>query len=160
MDKLATKIKLVCQHCGVNYFVVPSRKNKSKFCSRDCQLRGQPWTEERKRKIGLATSGPRLAIRGEKNYNWGGGSWNYIKTIVRIRDNDTCQCAGVCKWHLGQKCGFRDSYIMHVDHIKPKKLFPELTLAESNLITVCPNCHQLKTNLERRSRVFNLKRKK
>ncbi len=153
------RIKLVCQKCNGDYFVVPCRVNKSKFCSRVCQVSGQVWTDERKRKIGLATGKPRPSIKGEKNYNWKGGSWNVIKTIIRVRDNDVCQCTGACSWHISQKCGFKDSYIMHVDHIKPKRLFPELSLAEDNLITVCPNCHQYKTNLERRSKIFNLKRK-
>ena len=147
-------VERTCQKCSKTYFVTPSRIYKSKFCSRDCQLRGQIWTEERKRKIGLATGKPRPSIQREKNYNWKGGAWTYIKTVVRIRDNDTCQCTGACNWHLGQKCGFKDSYIMHVDHIQPKKLYPELVAVESNLITVCPNCHQFKTNTERRNKIF------
>lgn len=149
-----SRVELQCQYCKKGYSVVPSRQGKSKFCSRDCQLRGQPWTDDRKRKIGLATSGPRLATRGQRNYNWLGGGWTYIKTIVRVRDNDVCQCTGICQWHLGEKCGFKDSYIMHVDHIQPKKLFPELALVMSNLVTVCPNCHQHKTNMERRNKIF------
>ena len=146
-----------CQLCKSLYKVTPSRINKSKFCSRGCQLRGQVWTQERKDKIGRATSGKRPASSGENNYNWGGGSWNYVKTLVRLRDNDICQCTGVCKWHLGEKCGFKDSYIMHVDHIQPKKLFPTLKLSMDNLIVVCPNCHQMKTNTERRNKIFKKK---
>lgn len=149
-----TRINLKCQHCEKEYGVVPCRVGKSKFCSRDCQLRGQLWTQERRDKIGRATSGKRLAITGEKHYYWKGGSWNYVKTLVRLRDQDICQCTGACGWHLGKKCEFSDSYIMHVDHIKPKKLFPDLRLDMDNLLTVCPNCHQFKTNLERRNKVF------
>lgn len=147
-------INLICQKCGNSYSVVPCRANKSKFCSRDCQLKGQIWTQERKDKIGIATSGERPSIKGENHYLWSGGSWNYIKTLVRLRDNDVCQCTGSCKWHIAEKCGFKDSYIMHVDHIKPKRLFPELKLSMDNLIVVCPNCHQMKTNTERRNKIF------
>lgn len=148
------RVNLTCGTCKVQYKVVPSRSSKSKFCSRICQVKGQVWTQERKDKIGKATSGPRLAIRAEKNYNWSGGGWTYIKTVVRVRDNDVCQCAGVCSWHFGQVCGFTDSYIMHVDHIKPKKLYPALSVSPENLITICPNCHQRKTNEERRNKIF------
>jgi hypothetical protein len=148
------RISLICQKCNNTYLVVPSRVKKSKFCSRDCQLKGQVWTQERRDKIGMATGKPRPKIRGENHYYWKGGSWNYIKTIVRLRDNDICQCTGICQWHLSEKCGFKDSYIMHVDHIKPKKLYPELSLSIDNLITICPNCHQFKTNTERRNKIF------
>jgi hypothetical protein len=147
-------VSLNCQKCGNSYSVVPCRVKKSKFCSRICQVSGQVWTQERKDKIGKATSGSRPSIKGENHYFWKGGSWNYIKTLVRLRDNDVCQCTGICQWHLGEKCGFKDSYIMHVDHIKPKKLFPDLKLSMDNLIVVCPNCHQMKTNTERRNKIF------
>lgn len=152
-------VELRCNFCGTPYKVVPCRLHKSKFCSRTCQVKGQVWTQERKEKIGKATRKPRPSIAGAKNYNWKGGSWNFIKTLVRVRDNDICQCTGACNWHLGQKCGFKDSYIMHVDHIKPKTLYPELKFIESNLITVCPNCHQFKTNTERRNKIFKFNKK-
>lgn len=152
--KTKTRVQLKCQHCEKTYGVSPCRVGKSKFCSRVCQVSGQVWTQERKDKIGKATSGPRHTTRGHLNYNWKGGSWNSIKTMVRVRDNDVCQCEGTCAWHLGEKCGFSESYIMHVDHIKPKRLYPELKLDMSNLLTVCPNCHQFKTNFERRSKIF------
>lgn len=149
------RITLKCRYCQKDYDVVPSRSSKSKFCSRDCQLRGQEWTEERKRKIGLGNSKPKPdSARGSNHYYWKGGSWNYIKTLVRLRDKDVCQCTGACQSHLSEKCGFSDSYIMHVDHIKPKKLYPELALSLDNLMTVCPNCHQFKTNMERRNKIF------
>lgn len=145
---------LVCGTCNKDYKVVPCRVGKSKFCSRDCQLKGQVWTQERKDKIGQATSKPRPSIAGENHYYWKGGSWNYVKTLVRLRDKDVCQCTGACQWHFGSKCGFSDSYIMHVDHIQPKRLVLELALDPKNLLTVCPNCHQFKTNTERRNKIF------
>ena len=151
---ITTRIQMTCQTCDNQYGVVPCRAAKSKFCSRECQLKGQSWTQERKDKIGKSNAKPKPSIAGPNHYYWKGGSWNFVKTLARVRDNDTCQCTGACSWHLTKKCGFKDSYIMHVDHIKPKKLFPELALDVNNLLTVCPNCHQHKTNTERRNKIF------
>ena len=151
-----------CQLCHSLYFVSPCRTLTAKFCSRNCQLKGQGFTEGRKRKIGNANRGQkRPSVTGIKNHNWAGGDWKYWNRNARQRDLDTCQCISECKSHIGKKCGFSDSYIMHVDHIKPKRLFPELALKLENLLTLCPNCHQHKTNKERRLKLFkNVGRKK
>lgn len=42
--------------------------------------------------------------------------------------------------YLCQMCG--KSGQMEVHHIKPKRLFPELTLDHANGITLCKKCHQ------------------
>lgn len=77
------------------------------------------------------------AHKGERAWSWAGGKWPYKKRQVKTRDNYTCQI-----------CGLRDPEIMEVDHIKPKKRFPELALELENLVTLCPNCHRRKTNRE------------
>lgn len=149
----ALQFPLKCHTCKDIYKVLPCRLWRSKYCSKSCAGKGSPWTDERKAKIGNATRGPRHATRAEKNYNWKGGSQNSVSRIVRERDSDKCQCVGTCSWHSGM-CGFSDSFVMHVDHIQPKRLFPELRFALENLVTLCPNCHQMKTNTERRNKIF------
>jgi|SRR3990167_6301904 len=96
--------------------------------------RKHPWTSERNR-----IDNP--SKRGENHYYWKGGKWKYIKRLVLIRDNFTCQI-----------CGMREDEIMVVDHIKPKSVFPELELESSNLIVLCPNCHARKTIREKKQK--------
>lgn len=142
-----------CIICGEVYSVFPCRADRTKCCSKSCLAKTWVRTAETRRKIGNATRGKRAAITGEKHYYWKGGTANYCRRLVRERDFDTCQCVSDCRFHVG-KCGFSDSSIMHVDHIKPKKLFPELATSIENLLTLCPNCHQHKTNRERRDKIF------
>ena len=51
------------------------------------------------------------------------------REAVFIRDEYTCQM-----------CGRKGALEAH--HIRTKKLFPELTLDETNGITLCKHCHQ------------------
>ena len=153
------KIPKICLICQTQYFVWPCRSERTKCCSKACLAKTWIRTDETRHKIGDATRGKREATTGSKNYNWNGGGWAFWKRVARERDMDICQCIETCSFHIG-RCGFSDSAIMHVDHIKPKKLFPELTLKLDNLITLCPNCHQCKTNRERREKIFKVGRKK
>lgn len=70
-----------------------------------------------------------------KHPNWKGGtSINYYKKIILKRDNYTCQV-----------CGLYDSEIMAVDHIKNKRMYPDLSSNLDNMQALCPNCHTRKT---------------
>lgn len=81
------------------------------------------------------------AHKGEKNYNWKGGTekinkvirksleYRLWRTAVFERDNYTCI------W-----CGFK-GYV-EADHIKPFALFPELRFAIDNGRTLCKDCHK------------------
>lgn len=46
------------------------------------------------------------------------------------------------------KCGTtpRNPTLTHVDHIKPRKLFPELALVFDNLQILCARCNKAKAN--------------
>ncbi len=51
----------------------------------------------------------------------------------------------------GEKCGAcnrtrSDGVILHVDHIKPISIYPELALTESNLQVLCADCNLGKSN--------------
>ncbi len=56
-------------------------------------------------------------------------AWRGIRKVVLIRDHYLC---AICHKHMPR---------MAVDHIKPRKQFPELALDLSNLRTLCPVCH-------------------
>lgn len=80
-------------------------------------------------------------LKGSDNPNWKGGvgrrgtdAW-WRKQILE-RDSYTCQ-----------KCGLKEHLIgfMQVDHIRPKKIFPEFKYDMDNGRTLCPNCHRRKS---------------
>lgn len=79
----------------------------------------------------------------EKSPTWKGGKLLYWKKIAKIRDDYTCQI-----------CGFRDPEIMEVDHVKQRKMHPELLDSLENLMTLCPNCHRRKSNRELKNRIW------
>lgn len=78
------------------------------------------------------------SIRGDKHWNWKGGSWASLRRMALNRDNHTCK-----------SCNLYAPDIVQVDHVKPKSKFPELKLVLSNLTTLCPNCHSRKSNKEK-----------
>jgi 5-methylcytosine-specific restriction enzyme A len=62
-------------------------------------------------------------------------SWRAIRKVVLKRDNHTCT-----------KCGqsHNPPYTttqLHVDHILPRKQYPNLALSLDNLRTLCLKCH-------------------
>ena len=63
----------------------------------------------------------------------------YWKKQALKRDDYNCK-----------KCWLREPEIMVVDHIKPKSIFPELSIDINNLQTLCPNCHARKTIKEKK----------
>lgn len=89
----------------------------------------------------------KLAPRGEKHWNWKGGSsgqsvlirmsseYKQWRKQVFERDNYTCQ-----------ECGARNvrglKLKLNADHIKPFALHPELRFDVSNGRTLCEDCHK------------------
>lgn len=99
-----------------------------KYCSESCRNKGRQWTYEMRVKSGVAHS-------STKNSNWSGGRLRYMCKLALKRDRYKCR-----------KCGFsKDVEILEVDHIKPKRVAPELERVLKNLITLCPSCHKRKT---------------
>jgi len=60
--------------------------------------------------------------------------WRELRYSVLVKLGKKCQC-----------CGEVGGYI-HVDHIKPRSLFPELELDKSNLQVLCEACNMGKSN--------------
>lgn len=63
--------------------------------------------------------------------------WKELRSKVIAHYGDKCMC-----------CGFipRDKRQVNVDHIKPRKLFPELSLVFDNLQVLCSRCNKKKGN--------------
>jgi len=119
------RIEKTCKLCDKSFSVRPSAVNRL-YCSSKCGY------EARKGKY-----------TGEEHPNWTGGSIEWAKQKVKIRDDYTCQI-----------CGLREMGLMDVDHIKPKAIFPELRTSLENLITLCPNCHRRKTIRDKKTLPF------
>jgi len=131
-DKYSVKMKVTvkCSWCNKDIEVWNYRTYQSKdfYCSKEC--RASHWSETRS---------------GENACNWKGGHWGesvskrcwavYLvaKKKVLKRDNYTCAL-----------CGSRKKLVTH--HIIPVKEDIELVFEESNLITLCDNCHVSKVN--------------
>lgn len=63
--------------------------------------------------------------------------WRSLRMRVLVRCGARCQCCGQSA---------KDGIVIHVDHIKPRRLFPELALDESNLQVLCEVCNHGKGN--------------
>lgn len=64
-------------------------------------------------------------------------AWRRLRMEVLIEQGRRCQCCGATP---------DNGVVMHVDHIKPRRLFPELALEKSNLQVLCEVCNHGKGN--------------
>ena len=64
--------------------------------------------------------------------------WRKLRMVVLKKRGARCECCGATP---------ADGVtVINVDHIKPRKLFPELALEESNLQVLCSPCNHGKGN--------------
>lgn len=63
--------------------------------------------------------------------------WRRVRYQALQKHGGACQCCG-----RGAKDGLR----LHVDHIKPRRKFPELALDVNNLQVLCEECNHGKGN--------------
>lgn len=63
--------------------------------------------------------------------------WRRLRYKVLVDRGARCECCGASA---------NSGATINVDHIKPRKLFPELALEESNLQILCGACNQGKGN--------------
>ena len=115
-----------CLTCSKEF--VAERYKHRKYCSRQCKP------------------------VGPEHHNWKGGiskKWDKLhnsleykqwRLLVYQRDYFCCQ-----------QCGAKQSRKnrLHAHHIKPKSIYPELVLEQSNGITLCSKCH---INIHKESR--------
>jgi hypothetical protein len=149
-----TPIEKSCPKCGKIFYVKPSL-NRVTYCSQRCVRLGTHTSEKQKNAVRLAALGnkyclgrepwnkgkPFLAIQGEKNHMWNGGSSKFYQShynnaeyrnwrrSVFIRDKFTCQ-----------HCGVRHTNI-NAHHIKSYTYYPEFRYDIKNGLTLCGQCH-------------------
>lgn len=63
--------------------------------------------------------------------------WRRVRMSVLANAHGRCACCG---------CGANDGAVLHVDHIKPRKRFPDLALDPKNLQVLCEECNHGKGN--------------
>jgi len=63
--------------------------------------------------------------------------WRQLRMKVLVARGARCECCGATR---------ADGVKLHVDHIKPRRKYPELSLEESNLQVLCEVCNHGKGN--------------
>jgi len=63
--------------------------------------------------------------------------WKAVRMMAIKKHGAVCQCCGASP---------KTGAVMHVDHIKPRKFFPELALDVENLQILCGDCNGGKGN--------------
>ena len=64
--------------------------------------------------------------------------WRHIRYEILSENGNSCQCCGAEP---------SDGIKIHVDHIKPRSVFPELALNKENLQILCEDCNLGKSNI-------------
>lgn len=83
-------------------------------------------------------SGPRMQVVGNPDPPfYQSDEWRAVRYLALKAAKGACQC-----------CGTRGTKFtpLHVDHIKPRSKFPDLSLVASNLQVLCRDCNLGKSN--------------
>lgn len=67
--------------------------------------------------------------------------WRNLRYRILRRDGARCVVCGR---------GYKQGVILHVDHIKPRSLYPALEWSEDNLQVLCADCNLGKSNTDTR----------
>lgn len=65
--------------------------------------------------------------------------WATLRYLAITSSSGVCKCCGR---------GRKDGIVLNVDHIKPRKLYPELALTLTNLQVLCDECNRGKLNFD------------
>jgi 5-methylcytosine-specific restriction endonuclease McrA len=89
--------------------------------------------------INVLISGNESANLGEQPDFYESDQWRRVRYDVLKKNNGSCELCGR-RASLGNP--------LHVDHIKPRSLYPVLALARSNLQVLCADCNKGKSNID------------
>lgn len=64
-------------------------------------------------------------------------AWRELRLSVLLTSDARCKICGITS---------EKGAILHVDHIKPRSLYPELALEKGNLQVLCEDCNIAKSN--------------
>ena len=85
---------------------------------------------------GLQTTHHAHIATPRENVYGNSANWKYLRETIMEIQGDKCLC-----------CGKKET-IMHVDHIKPKSIYPHLEYMIDNLQVLCPKCNREKSYLK------------
>ena len=83
---------------------------------------------------------PRLQTKAIPKYFYASREWKELRYEAIRVNGGKCQCCGRSPLDHG--------IVLHVDHIKPKSLFPKLAFELSNLQVLCEDCNIGKCNYD------------
>ena len=86
----------------------------------------------------LADNEAELTERFKKNNKDAVWNRSYIRSVLLEMSNAKC-CYCECKVGAGER-------EMHVDHFKPKSIYPDLVVKWENLLPSCPHCNKEKSS--------------
>lgn len=116
-DRQQNQVLCKCDYCGKEYYLSPSKANKSEFhfCCRECKDQAQ-----------RLSSGEQFKNLRPEHYGKANGLYSYREHAFEAYPH---QCA-VCGWN-------EDEDVLEVHHIDENRQHNDL----DNLIILCPNCH-------------------
>ena len=103
---------------------------------RQAELRRRGYVPRIKAKLPEYQPGPVIAIVGVDDFLQS-YEWRRVRMEAIKRYGAKCQCCGATP---------ETGAIINVDHIKPRKIFPELALSLDNLQVLCHECNHGKGN--------------
>jgi 5-methylcytosine-specific restriction protein A len=86
---------------------------------------------------GLSDNELAVKLRSNRDAFLASPEWKALRSRVLDRYGCKCMCCG----HVPAKRS-----LINVDHIKPRKFYPELALDEDNLQVLCGRCNKQKGN--------------
>ena len=114
---------------------------------RRAELKKRPWLHSSKRKLPDYQPGPcvvtdqsgaaRLAADPATDAFLQSYEWRRVRMEALKLYGNRCQCCGASP---------ATGAVINVDHIKPRRLFPDLALTVSNLQVLCETCNHGKGN--------------
>lgn len=79
---------------------------------------------------------PILKVNTQTNF-YRTKAWRELRLSILLESDCSCKICGITS---------ERGAILHVDHIKPRSLYPELALNKSNLQVLCEDCNIAKSN--------------
>lgn len=65
--------------------------------------------------------------------------WSRLRYSVLVDRGNSCECCGRSP---------KNGVVIHVDHVKPRSIFPEYALSKENLQVLCDQCNIAKSNTD------------
>jgi 5-methylcytosine-specific restriction endonuclease McrA len=142
-QKVAQKLR-VSRRNSVLFHAVAQALGREWAQGSRCRIRGYELVEEYAVREGIVhqpsrkTKSRRVYDRAASNAFLESFEWRRLRMEVIKKRGARCECCGATPAD-GQT-------VINVDHVKPRKLFPELALEESNLQVLCGVCNHGKGN--------------